>query len=235
RDLRRRRPGTDLGGTAAPLAHADGDEFRRRRPRALGSAAARGGHDGQRGSGHRFAASFRVRPRPALRRQPRLHLDVRRFRKWHRLLAGVGERHRVQHRPTHRAAAGTVLAGGASQTFSWQYDVSGSGTLAFAATASGTDADSGTPVSPPAASAPAVEVQAPGALAATATASPGQVSAGLQQVSLVLTLQNAGGAAVRLDALPTPAVTAGGSAAAALSSSPPSPAGDLLAGGTTRT
>ena len=133
------------------------------------------------------------------------------------------------------SAGGTVLAGGASQTFSWQYDVSGSGTLAFAATASGTDADSGTPVSPPAASAPAVEVQAPGALAATATASPGQVSAGLQQVSLVLTLQNAGGAAVRLDALPTPAVTAGGSAAAALSSSPPSPAGDLLAGGTTRT
>src|SRR5438128_2107061 len=133
------------------------------------------------------------------------------------------------------SAGGTVLAGGASQTFSWKYDVSGSGTLTFAATASGTDADSGTPVNPPAASAPAVEVQAPGALAATATASPGQVSAGLQQVSLVLTLQNAGGAAVRLDALPTPAVTAGGSAAAALSSSPPSPAGDLLAGGATKT
>jgi hypothetical protein len=132
-------------------------------------------------------------------------------------------------------AGGTILAGGASQTFSWQYDASGSGTLAFAATASGTDGNSGTPVSPPAATAPVVEVQAPGALAATATASPGQVSAGLQQVSLVLTLQNTGGAAVRLDALPAPTVTPGGSAAAALSSSPPSPAGDLLAGGATRT
>src|SRR5438128_5835886 len=133
------------------------------------------------------------------------------------------------------AGGGTMLAGGASQTFSWSYDVSGSGTLAFAAAASGTDGDSGTPVSAPAATAPVVEVQAPGTLAATATASPRHVSAGLQQVSFVLTLQNAGGAAVRLDALPAPTWTSGGAAAAALSSSPPSPAGDLLAGGATRT
>ena len=132
------------------------------------------------------------------------------------------------------STGGTVLPGGASQTFSWQYDVSGSGTLAFAATASGTDGNSGTAVSPPAAAAPVVEVQAPGTLAATATASPRHVSAGLQQVSFVLTLQNAGGAAVRLDALPAPTWTSGGPAAAALSSSPPSPAGDLLASGATR-
>jgi len=75
------------------------------------------------------------------------------------------------------STGGTVLPGGASQTFSWQYDVSGSGTLAFAATASGTDGNSGTAVSPPAAAAPVVEVQAPGTLAATATASPRHVSA----------------------------------------------------------
>src|SRR5207237_8568592 len=60
------------------------------------------------------------------------------------------------------STGGTVLPGGASQTFSWQYDVSGSGTLAFGATASGTDANSGTAVSPPAAAAPVVERQAPG-------------------------------------------------------------------------
>jgi hypothetical protein len=132
-------------------------------------------------------------------------------------------------------AGGTVIAGGAAQTFTWTYDVSGSGSLTFSAAASGTDADSGTAVRPPAATAAAVQVQAPGALSATAAASPARVSAGLQQISLVLKLQNTGGAGVRLDALPAPVVTPGGSAAAALSSSPPSPAGNVLAGGATST
>src|SRR6202022_4453880 len=132
-------------------------------------------------------------------------------------------------------AAGTVLTGGASQTFTWTYDVSGSGTITFSSAASGTDTNSGTVVRPPAATAPAVQVQAPAALSATAAASPARVSAGLQQVSFVLTLQNTGGAGVRLDALPAPVVTTGGTAAAALSSSPPSPAGDVLGGGATRT
>ena len=132
-------------------------------------------------------------------------------------------------------AGGTALSGGATQTFNWTYDVSGSGTLAFDAVASGADANSGTAVSPPAAVGPVVQVQAPGGLAATAVASPARVSAGLQQVSLVLTLRNTGGAAVRLDALPAPIVTAGASAAATLSSSPASPGGDLLDGGATRT
>jgi len=129
--------------------------------------------------------------------------------------------------------AGTTLAGGASQTFTWQYNVSGSGTLTFSAGASGTDADSGTAVHPPAATAAAVTVLAPAALSASAAAAPSRVSAGLQQVSLVLTLQNAGGAGLKLLALPAPVVTPGGSAAATLSSSPASPAGNVLAGGAT--
>jgi hypothetical protein len=132
------------------------------------------------------------------------------------------------------SAAGTVLAGGASQTFTWAYDVSASGNITFSSAASGTDTNSGTAVRPPAATAAAVQVQAPAALSATATASPARVSAGLQQVSFVLTLQNTGGAGLRLDALPSPVVTTGGTATAALSSSPPSPAGDVLGGGATR-
>lgn len=132
-------------------------------------------------------------------------------------------------------AGGTVLAGGSTQTFQWTYDVSGSGMLTFSAGASGTDADSGTAVQPAAVTAPTVQVQAPGALSATASAMPARVSAGLQQVSLVLTLQNSGGAGVKLDVLPAPTVTSTGTAAASVSSSPPSPAGDILAGGATRT
>src|SRR5207253_10329436 len=57
--------------------------------------------------------------------------------------------------------------------------------LTFSAGASGTDADSGTAVQPAAVTAPTVQVQAPGALSATASAMPARVSAGLQQVSLV--------------------------------------------------
>jgi len=60
-----------------------------------------------------------------------------------------------------RLAAGTLLARGASASFTWQYDVSGSGTLSFSGSASGSDANSGTALAPAPASAGANTVQQP--------------------------------------------------------------------------
>jgi hypothetical protein len=130
-------------------------------------------------------------------------------------------------------AGGTLLAGGATQSFTWSYNVSGSGTLAFSASASGVDANSGTARSASAGPTPTVQAQAPGALSANAAATPSLVSAGLQQVSLALTARNTGEAGVQLNALPAPTVS--GAAGAALASSPPSPAGTVLAGGASQT
>ena len=43
----------------------------------------------------------------------------------------------------------TVIAGGTSQSFTWQYDVSGSGTLTFTGSASGVEQGSGAALTPP--------------------------------------------------------------------------------------
>jgi hypothetical protein len=131
--------------------------------------------------------------------------------------------------------AGTALAGGSTRSFVWTWSVSGTGTLAFTAGASGKEANTGNPIAPVPVTSSTVVVQSPAVLSLSASATPAKVSAGLQRVSLLLALSNTGGAAVRLDALPPPAVTATGTAAATLASAPASPAGTLLAGGATTT
>src|SRR5207237_4680335 len=71
------------------------------------------------------------------------------------------------------SAAGTILAGGATRSFTWTYSVAGSGTLSFTASASGSDENSGTPLTPPAAPAGSATVQKPATLTiASVIASP---------------------------------------------------------------
>src|SRR5439155_391907 len=71
------------------------------------------------------------------------------------------------------SAAGTVLAGGATRSFTWTYPVAGSGSLSFTASASGTDENSGTALTPPAVPAGSATVQKPATLTiASVIASP---------------------------------------------------------------
>src|SRR5205823_14725139 len=123
----------------------------------------------------------------------------------------------------------------ATRSFVWTYSISGSGTLAFTAGASGKEANTGDTIAPTPVTSPTVVVQAPAMLSLTASSTPAKVSAGLQRLSFALSLTNAGGAAVRLDALPSPVVSTTGSAVATLASAPGSPVGTLLAGGASAT
>src|SRR5207237_809960 len=111
---------------------------------------------------------------------------------------------------------------------------SGSGTVSLSASASGTDANSGTAVAPGAVAASAVTVQQPAALTLSASLNPSTLSAGLQQLSLVLRATNPGEAGAVFAALPAPTIVTTGSASASMVTSPPSPAGTVLAGGATR-
>jgi hypothetical protein len=131
--------------------------------------------------------------------------------------------------------AGSALTGGATRSFVWTYAISGSGTLSFTAGASGKEGNTGNTIAPTPITSPTVVVQAPAMLSIAASATPAKASAGLQRVSFALSLSNAGGAAVRLNGLPSPVVSRTGSAAATLAAAPASPAGTLLAGGASAT
>src|SRR5207302_670670 len=132
------------------------------------------------------------------------------------------------------SAAGTVLGGGSSASFTWRYDVSGSGTVSFTSSASGVEANIQGALNPAPVTSSPISVQRPGQLSIAATASPAQVSAGLQQVALSVVLQNTGEADVILDTVPQPAVTSTASASANLAGSPPSAAGTVLSGGVSK-
>src|SRR5207302_8107694 len=131
--------------------------------------------------------------------------------------------------------AGSALSGRSTRSFVWTWSVSGAGTLAFTAGASGKEANTGNTIAPVPITSSTVVVQSPAALSLSVAATPAKVSAGLQRVSLALALKNQGGASLRLDALRTPTVTTTGTAAAMLASAPASPAGTLLAGGAATT
>src|SRR5205807_9116283 len=130
--------------------------------------------------------------------------------------------------------AGTLLSGGATTIFTWQYDVSGSGSLSLSGSASGTDANSATALAAGPMAAAAVTVQRPAGLTLSASLSPSTLSAGLQQLSLVLQATNPGEAGAVLAALPAPTMVKTGSASVSVVSNPPSAAGTVLAGGATR-
>ncbi|TMA33557.1 MAG: hypothetical protein E6J88_00720 [Deltaproteobacteria bacterium] len=126
--------------------------------------------------------------------------------------------------------AGDVLAGGAARSFTFTYNVAGSGTLSYTASASGSDANAGTAVNAagPAAAGPAT-VQKPATLTVTSVvATPAQAAVG-GPIDVAVTVAN-GGEAAALDAQPS---SISGSATATQSGSP-SPAPSSLAGGASR-
>src|SRR5216683_1278121 len=132
------------------------------------------------------------------------------------------------------STAGTLLAGGASATYTWQYDVSGSGALSFSASASGVDANSATALAPGPAAAGPVTVQQPAKFSLSASLNLSTLSAGLQQLQLTLQATNSGGAGIMLAPLPAPSIAVTGTASASAVSSPASPAGTTLASGATQ-
>src|SRR5229473_3477122 len=132
------------------------------------------------------------------------------------------------------STAGTLLAGGASATYTWQYDVSGSGALSFSASGSGVDANSATALAPGPAAAGPVTVQQPAKFSLSASLNLSTLSAGLQQLQLTLQATNSGGAGIMLAPLPAPSIAVTGTASASAVSSPASPAGTTLASGATQ-
>ena len=132
------------------------------------------------------------------------------------------------------STAGTLLAGGASATYTWQYDVSGGGALSFSASASGVDANSATALAPGPAAAGPVTVQQPAKFSLSASLNLSTLSAGLQQLQLTLQATNSGGAGIMLAPLPAPSIAVTGTASASAVSSPASPAGTTLASGATQ-
>src|SRR6266851_793919 len=132
------------------------------------------------------------------------------------------------------STAGTLLAGGASATYTWQYDVSGGGALSFSASASGVDANSATALAPGPAAAGPVTVQQPAKFSLSASLNLSTLSAGLQQLQLTLQATNGGGAGIVFAPLPAPSIAVTGTASASAVSSPASPAGTTLASGATQ-
>ncbi|HVE85887.1 MAG TPA: PKD domain-containing protein, partial [Myxococcales bacterium] len=116
-----------------------------------------------------------------------------------------------------------TIAGGASHTFSWAYNETGTevGTLQLSAAVSGQDANSGAALSVPTTSSNTASVQNPGGLVITDFSFPTALSRG-QTFTLSMTVQNSGGSTVNNVApLPNPpALNATGGANASTSSSP---------------
>jgi hypothetical protein len=133
------------------------------------------------------------------------------------------------------SAAGLILHSGGSSDFIWTFDASGSGTVAWQASATATESNTGQTLAPAPVTSGTIAVDPPAALTLSVAVSPLNVSAGLQRVQLALTAKNSGGASLRLDALPAPTALTTGTAAAAVATSPPPAAGTVLAGGAAQT
>lgn len=127
--------------------------------------------------------------------------------------------------PAAPAPAAADVAGGASASFSWTLGAMTPGTVSIAVQASGTDADSGAPVTAPAPAAQ-VRVESAPALSATAEISAARASVG-QQLRVLLHVANAGQTTVQ--AL-SPALSTCGAVAAVGSPGPLD-----VPGGTTQT
>ncbi|MDB4970761.1 MAG: Flagellar hook-length control protein FliK [Myxococcales bacterium] len=128
------------------------------------------------------------------------------------------------------APASADLAGGAMQSYTWQYLAANPGTVTFTASAGGQDANSGAAVSAPTAQS-TVTVVKHAALAVAFTV-PAVVAAG-QTFDVVMTVTNTGGDAA-INLAPTALTVAGTSSAALVSGpTPASTAGPIAPAGTT--
>jgi hypothetical protein len=112
----------------------------------------------------------------------------------------------------------------ATRSFQWTYHTTGSGSLSFAATASGTDALSAATVSASASAGPLV-IQVPASLTASIAAAPSTANQN-QPISVKMTVSNPGGASAQ-DV--TPALAVSGSGALLLAG--PVPASASISGG----
>ena len=113
--------------------------------------------------------------------------------------------------------AGSTLAGGSQRSFTWTYNVTGSGSLTFAASVGGTDANAAMPVSAGPATAGPATVQKPANLTVTSVvATPSLVQVG-GAIDVAVTVQNSGEAAA-LNVQPS---GVSGSATAAVSGTGP--------------
>ncbi|HVO19754.1 MAG TPA: IPT/TIG domain-containing protein [Anaeromyxobacter sp.] len=121
----------------------------------------------------------------------------------------------------------TNIPSGGSQIYTWTCAGGSSGTLTLGGNASGTDHNSGNPVSASPATSASVTVQSPAALTASLAATPTQVSVG-QGVSLTLTVNNTGQASAQV----TKVIPSSSSGAATCPTGPTQTLPVTLSGGT---
>ena len=120
-----------------------------------------------------------------------------------------------------------AIASGQSRVFSWTCTPTSAGALALSGTATGTDGNSGAPISATPATPASVAVQTPPALSVTSFAAT-RVTANLgQAIGLTLVLANAGGATANVSAVSPTVSPASAGTCAAVSPAPPR----ALAGG----
>lgn len=121
-----------------------------------------------------------------------------------------------------------TIPGGGNQVFTWTYTAVNTGTINFTGNASGTDANSGSPISSGSSGSLDVTIKVPAALSSSITASPGILNQG-GTIIVTMTVNNTGGTTANNTA-PTAPVLGGTSTASYISG--PSPASaNVIAGG----